>query len=137
MKNEIDEKLLKYIPKKNQNHIIALYRQCGKISFVMEWEDSFQRSRIADNIAEMKEMIETLEEDREAQFEDSFQIGGYMKVVYCDCCKVKITEVEQRFSIEIKNGNDKEHILDDICEDCYSRFKSIIDNAERWRKQSQ
>ena len=34
----------------------------------MEWEDGFQRSRIADNIAEMKEMIETLEEDREAQF---------------------------------------------------------------------
>ena len=60
-----------------------------------------------------------------------------MKVVYCDCCKVKITDVEQRFSIEIKNGNDKEHILDDVCEDCYSRFKSIIDNAERWRKQSQ
>ena len=68
MKNEIDEKLLKYIPKKNQKHIIALYRQCGKISFVMEWEDGFQRSRIADNIAELKEMVETLEEDREAQF---------------------------------------------------------------------
>lgn len=68
MKNEIDEKLLKYIPKKNQKHIIALYRQCGKISFVMGWEDGFQRSRIADNITEMKEMIETLEEDREAQF---------------------------------------------------------------------
>ena len=48
MKNEIDKKLLKYIPKKKQNHIIALYRQCGKISFVMEWEDGFQRSRIAD-----------------------------------------------------------------------------------------
>lgn len=68
MKNEIDAKLLKYIPKKNQKHIIALYRQCGKISFVMEWEDGFQRSRIADNIAEMKEMIETLEENREADF---------------------------------------------------------------------
>ena len=68
MKNEIDEKLLKYIQKKNQKHIIALYRQCGKISFVMEWEDDFQRSRIADNIAELKEMVEILEEDREAQF---------------------------------------------------------------------
>ena len=68
MKNEIDEKLLKYISNKNRKHIIALYRQCGKISFVMEWEDGFQRSRIADNIAEMKEMIVTLEEDREVQF---------------------------------------------------------------------
>ena len=68
MKNEIDTKLLKYIPKKKQKHIISLYRQCGKISFVMEWEDGFQRSRVADNIAEMKEMIETLEENRESQF---------------------------------------------------------------------
>lgn len=68
MKNEIDEKLLKYIPKKNRKHIIILYKQYGKISFVMEWGDGFQRSRIADNIAELKEMIETLEEDREAQF---------------------------------------------------------------------
>ena len=68
MKNEIDVKLLKYIPKKNQKHISTLYRQCGKISFVMEWEDGFQRSRVADNIAEMKEMIETLEENRETQF---------------------------------------------------------------------
>lgn len=68
MKNEIDAKLLKYLTKNNQKHIIALYRQCGKISFVMEWEDGFQRSRIADNISEMKEMIDMLEEDREAQF---------------------------------------------------------------------
>lgn len=68
MRNEIDAKLLKYIAKKNQKHIIALYRQCGKISLVLEWEDGFQRSRVADNIAEMKEMIEMLEEDRDAQF---------------------------------------------------------------------
>lgn len=68
MKSTVEEKLLKYIPKKNQKHIIALYRQCGKISFVMEWKDGFQRSRVADNIAELKEMIEMLEEDREAQF---------------------------------------------------------------------
>ena len=68
MEKDIDEKLLKYIPKKNQKHIVMLYRAYGKISFVMEWENGFQRSRIADNIAEMKEMIETLEENREAQF---------------------------------------------------------------------
>ena len=68
MRNEIDAKLLKYIPKKNQKHIIQLWREYGKISFVMEWEDGFQRSRMADNIAELKEMVEMLEEDREAQF---------------------------------------------------------------------
>ena len=66
MNNEIDRKLLRYIPKKNQKHIISLYRQCGKISFVMEWEDGFQRSRIADNITELKDMIATLEENRDA-----------------------------------------------------------------------
>ena len=38
MKNEVDIKLLKYIPKKKQKHIISLYRQCGKISF--EWNDT-------------------------------------------------------------------------------------------------
>ena len=59
-----------------------------------------------------------------------------MKVTYCDCCGVKLSEVEQRYSIEIKKGGDKEHILDDVCEDCYSRIKSIIDNARKWRKQS-
>lgn len=68
MRNEIDAKLLKYLPKKNQKHIIALYRQCRKISFVMEWEDGWQRSRVADNIIELKDMIAQLEEDREAQF---------------------------------------------------------------------
>lgn len=68
MNNEIDRKLLRYIPKKNQKHIISLYRQCGKISFVMEWEDGFQRSRIADNITELKDMIATLEENRDADF---------------------------------------------------------------------
>ena len=68
MMNEINQKLLGYIPKKNRGHIIALYRQYGKISFVMQWGDGFQRSRVADNIAEMKEMIEMLEENREAQF---------------------------------------------------------------------
>ena len=132
MKNEIDEKLLKYIPKKNQKHIIALYRQCGKISFVMEWEDDFQRSRIADNIEELKEMVETLEEDREAEF----QGGDYLKVIYCDCCKRKISDAEKVYSIEIKCGNDKEHILDDVCENCYDRFRNIIDNAEKWNEQS-
>ena len=68
MRNAIDQKLISYIPKKHQQHLIELSRDYGKISFVMEWEDGFQRSRIADNIAELKEMIETLEENRDAQF---------------------------------------------------------------------
>ena len=68
MKNEIDAKLLKYIPKKNQKYIIQLWRECGNISFVMEWEDGFQRSRMADSIAELKDMIAQLEENREADF---------------------------------------------------------------------
>ena len=49
-----------------------------------------------------------------------------MKVIYCDCCKRKIGEMEVKFSIEIKRGNDKEHILDDVCSDCYNRIKTIM-----------
>ena len=59
-----------------------------------------------------------------------------MKVIYCDCCKRKISDTEKVYSIEIKCGNDKEHILDDVCEDCYDRFRNIMDNAEKWNKQS-
>ena len=59
-----------------------------------------------------------------------------MKVIYCDCCKRKISDAEKVYSLEIKCGNDKEHILDDVCEDCYDRFKNIIDNAEKWNEQS-
>ena len=60
-----------------------------------------------------------------------------MKILYCDCCKRKISESEQKYSIEIKCGNDNEHILDDVCEDCCERFRNIIYNAEKWRKQNQ
>lgn len=52
-----------------------------------------------------------------------------MKVLYCDCCKRKISEAEQKYSIEINCGNDREHILDDVCEDYYDRFKSIIEKC--------
>lgn len=57
-----------------------------------------------------------------------------MRVAYCDCCKAKIGTYEKIYSLEIKQGNDKEIVLDDVCEDCFDRFKSIIDNAERWGK---
>lgn len=58
-----------------------------------------------------------------------------MRVAYCDCCKRKIGIYEKIYSLEIKRGNDSEFILDDVCEDCFDRFKGIINNAERWRKE--
>ena len=60
-----------------------------------------------------------------------------MKVLYCDCCKRKIGDCEQVYSIEIKHGNDKEFILDDVCDECYGKFRDIIENAEKWRQNRQ
>lgn len=56
-----------------------------------------------------------------------------MKRIYCDCCKREISNLEPKYSIEIKRGNDDEHILEDVCQDCYESFRNIINNAERWR----
>lgn len=53
--------------------------------------------------------------------------------IYCDCCKRKINDVEPKYSIEIKKGNDKEIILNYVCDNCFGRFNSIIENAEKWR----
>ena len=53
--------------------------------------------------------------------------------IYCDCCKRKINDAESRYSIEIKKGNDREIILNDVCDDCFERFNSIIENAEKLR----
>lgn len=53
--------------------------------------------------------------------------------IYCDCCKRKINDAESRYSIEIKKGNDREIILNDVCDDCFERFNCIIENAEKWR----
>ena len=60
-----------------------------------------------------------------------------MKVLYCDCCKRKIGVYEQVYSIEIKHGVDNEFILDDVCDECYEKFKDIIENAERGRQNRQ
>ena len=57
-----------------------------------------------------------------------------MRVAYCDCCKTKIGTYEKIYSLEIRCGNDKEFVLDDVCKDCFDRFKGIIENAEQWRK---
>ena len=59
-----------------------------------------------------------------------------MKKYFCDCCKREIRYTEPRYSIEIKKGLDTEHILEDVCSDCYDHFNSIINNAERWRESS-
>jgi hypothetical protein len=56
-----------------------------------------------------------------------------MKKFICDCCKREIRSTEMKSSVEIKRGNDTEYRLDDICEDCFDRFRSIIENAEKWR----
>ncbi len=57
-----------------------------------------------------------------------------MRVIYCDCCKRKTGNYEQIYSVKIYHGNDKEFILNDVCEDCYDSFRNVIDNAETWRK---
>lgn len=53
--------------------------------------------------------------------------------IYCDCCKREINDAEPKYSIEIKKGNDKEIILNDVCDDCFERFNIVIENAEKWR----
>lgn len=56
-----------------------------------------------------------------------------MRRIYCDCCKREIRSVEQLFGIEIKKGQDKEIVLEDVCINCYEKIKQVIDNAELWR----
>ena len=65
---EIDEKILAYIPKRDRKHIIDLYKQNGKYHFLMEFEDGLTRSRTADDIAELKWMVKTIENDHNAEF---------------------------------------------------------------------
>jgi hypothetical protein len=60
--------LLSYVPKKYHHLIKDLYREDNHICFVMEWGDGFGRSKVADNITEMKNMIEELANDRNVEF---------------------------------------------------------------------
>ncbi len=68
MKIDIDTKLLAYVPKRDRLHISMLYREDNHICIVMNWEDGFSRSRVADNIEEMKDFIKLLEYNRYADF---------------------------------------------------------------------
>lgn len=56
-----------------------------------------------------------------------------MTKIFCDCCKREIGHTEPKYSIEISKGYTTEHKLTDVCDDCYSRFRDIIDNAEWMR----
>lgn len=50
-----------------------------------------------------------------------------MRRVYCDCCQREIRGGEQIFSAEIKRGHDEEIILNDMCVDCYTDIRRIVD----------
>lgn len=54
--------------------------------------------------------------------------------IKCDCCGRNINDFEQLFTIEISKGIDKEIVLNNVCVDCYDRFKHIINNAKLWCK---
>ncbi|EXG87808.1 hypothetical protein K413DRAFT_4709 [Clostridium sp. ASBs410] len=60
--------LINYVPKKYQHLISDLYREDKHICIVMKWKDGFSRSRVADNISEMKEIIQELVKDRNSYF---------------------------------------------------------------------
>ena len=55
-----------------------------------------------------------------------------MRKIYCDCCQREIKNVEQMFSMEIKKGQDKEIVFEDMCIDCYSSIRVVINNAQFW-----
>lgn len=57
-------------------------------------------------------------------------------IVLCSCCKGKIRPYESTYKIEIcrqTNPNDKEIILDVVCDDCFHDIKHLITFAEKRR----
>ena len=55
-----------------------------------------------------------------------------MRRFYCDCCNREILEKEQMFSMEIRKGQDKEIVFEDMCRDCHEDIKRVINNAQLW-----
>lgn len=61
--------LLNKLPKKHHKYIKDIYKECGRYSVVIEFEDGFTRSIGDTNFNEIKWMVkEIIEEDRNASF---------------------------------------------------------------------
>lgn len=55
-----------------------------------------------------------------------------MRKIYCDCCRREIRDTAPLFSMEIKRGQDKEIVIEDMCDDCYAKIKHVVDHAQLW-----
>ena len=65
----MDMKLLNKIPKKHHKYIVDIYKEYGRYSVVLKWEDGFTRSIGEWNFTELKYMIkELVEVDRNTEF---------------------------------------------------------------------
>lgn len=65
----MDSSLLAKLPKKHHRYIRDIYKQCGRYSVVIEFEDGFTRSIGEWNFAELKaEVKEIVENNRYAEF---------------------------------------------------------------------
>lgn len=65
----MDMKLLNKLPKKYHKYIIDIYKEYGRYSVVLKWEDGFTRSIGEWNFTELKYMIkELVEVDRNTEF---------------------------------------------------------------------
>lgn len=61
--------LLNKLPKKHHKYIKDIYKECGRYSVVIEFEDGFTRSIGDTNFSEIKWMVkEIIEENRNASF---------------------------------------------------------------------
>ena len=61
--------LLKKLPKKHHKYIKDLYKECGRYSCVIEFEDGFTRSIGEWSFKELRYMIkEIIEVDRNSEF---------------------------------------------------------------------
>lgn len=67
--NLIDTTLLNKLPKKHQPYITAIYKECGRYSAVIEFEDGFSRSIGEWNFTELKAYIKAIiEENRNTEW---------------------------------------------------------------------
>ena len=65
----MDNNLLNKLPKKHQKYIKDIYKECGRYSAVIEFEDGFTRSIGEWNFTDFKAYIkEVIEVNRNAEF---------------------------------------------------------------------